>query len=173
MRFSRLLAQFLLHGAPRSLLPPLSRALGRDGATRRDHPSQGHGSSPAALNQMPRCTTDKRASVGPEFEPWLDTSTPYPDTSTPTLPRHYPDTTPTLRHSDTPTLPDTPTPVSGQCQAILTVDLIVQCQAVSTVSKQNRHSDTRHPRHPRHPDTRHPRHSDTTGLDAKEVQAQL
>jgi hypothetical protein len=41
------------------------------------------------------------------------------------------------------------------------------------VSKQNRHSDTRHPRHPRHPDTRHPRHSDTTGLDANEVQASM
>ena len=33
-------------------------------------------------------------------EPWLDTSTPEPDT-TPTLPRHYPDTVPTPRHSDT------------------------------------------------------------------------
>jgi hypothetical protein len=39
------------------------------------------------------------------------------------------------------------------------------------VSKQNRHSDTRHPRQPDTPDTRHPRHSDTTGLDANEVQA--
>ena len=79
-----------------------------------------------------------------------------------TLSRHYPDTIPTLsRHPDTPTpvsidtRSDTPTPVSGQCQAILTLDLIGQRQAVSMVSKQNRHSDTRHPRHPRHPDTRH------------------
>jgi len=46
----------------------LSRAAGRDGATRRDHPSQGHGSSPAALNQidqMPRCTADECASIVP------------------------------------------------------------------------------------------------------------
>ena len=35
-----------------------------------------------------------------ELEPWLDTSTPDPDTI-PTLPRHYPDTIPTPRHSDT------------------------------------------------------------------------
>ena len=44
---------------------PLSRAAGRDGATRRDHPSQGHGSSPAALNQMPCCTADECASIVP------------------------------------------------------------------------------------------------------------
>ena len=31
----------------------------RDGATPRDHPSQGHGSSPAAFHQMPRCTADE------------------------------------------------------------------------------------------------------------------
>jgi hypothetical protein len=76
-------------------------------------------------------------------EPWLDTSTPDLDTI------------PTPRHSDTSvsidTRPDTPTPVSGQCQAILTLDIIGWRQAVSMVSKQNRHSDTRHPRHPRHP----------------------
>ena len=36
----------------------------------------------------------------PQLEPWLDTSTPDPDTI-PTLPRHYPDTIPTPRHSDT------------------------------------------------------------------------
>ena len=80
------------------------------------------------------------------LEPWLDTSTPDLDTI-PTLPRH-PDT-PTPVSIDT--RPDTPTPVSGQCQAILTLDLLGQRQAVSMVSKQNRHSDTRHPRHPRHP----------------------
>ena len=45
--------------------PALSRAAGRDGATRRDHPSQGHGSSPAALNQMPRCMADSRDSTVP------------------------------------------------------------------------------------------------------------
>ena len=36
----------------------------RDSATR-DHPSQGHGSSPAAFHQMPRCTADGRASIVP------------------------------------------------------------------------------------------------------------
>ena len=103
------------------------------------------------------------------LEPWLDTSTPDLDTI------------PTPRHSDTSvsidTRPDTPTPVSGQCQAILTLDIIGWRQAVSMVSKQNRHSDTRHPRHPRltpdTPDSRHSRHSDTTGLDANEVQASM
>ena len=44
---------------------PLSRAAGSDGATRRDHPSQGHGSSPAALNQVPRCMADSRDSTVP------------------------------------------------------------------------------------------------------------
>ena len=34
----------------------------RDDATR-DHPSKGHGSSPAALNQMPRCMSDSRDSM--------------------------------------------------------------------------------------------------------------
>ena len=29
-----------------------------DGATPRDHPSQGNGSSPAVFYQMPRCTAD-------------------------------------------------------------------------------------------------------------------
>ena len=46
------------------LLPPV-RSLPRDGATPRDHPSQGHGSSPAAFHQMPRCTADERASIVP------------------------------------------------------------------------------------------------------------
>eukprot|EP00964_Phaeocystis_antarctica_P076169 scaffold47081_cov64-Phaeocystis_antarctica.AAC.5 len=79
----------------------------------------------------------------------LDTSTPDPDT-TPTLPQH-PDSPTTV---STDTRSDTQTPVSGQCQAISTVDLLLgQCQAVSIVSRQNRH-----PRQPRHPDT--------TGLDA-------
>ena len=44
---------------------PLWRAAGRDGAARRDHPSQGHGSSPAALNQIPRCMADSRDSTVP------------------------------------------------------------------------------------------------------------
>ena len=116
----------------------------------------------------PRAPVDDAALRVYTVEPWLHTSTPDLDTI-PTLSRH-PDT-PTPVSIDTRS--DTPTPVSGQCQAILTLDLLGQRQAVSMVSKQNRHSDTRHPRHPRHPDTRHPRHSDTTGLDANEVQASM
>ena len=46
------------------------------------------------------------------FEPWLDTSTPDPDTI-PTLSRHYPDTS-TLRHQCQPTLGPT---LRHQCQA--------------------------------------------------------
>ena len=58
---------------------PLWRAAGRDGATRRDHPSQGHGSSPAALNQMPRCVADSRDSIVPgqfSFSPDFDAELP-------------------------------------------------------------------------------------------------
>jgi len=58
---------------------PLWRAAGRDGATRRDHPSQGHGSSPAALNQMPRCMADSRDSIVPgqfSFSPDFDAELP-------------------------------------------------------------------------------------------------
>ena len=58
---------------------PLSRAAGRDGATRRDHPSQGHGSSPAALNQVPRCMADSRDSIVPgqfSFSPDSDAELP-------------------------------------------------------------------------------------------------
>ena len=36
----------------------------RDGATPRDHPSQSHGSSPAAFHQMPRCTADEPTVPG-------------------------------------------------------------------------------------------------------------
>ena len=67
---------------PREHVPyflPLSRAAGRDGATRRDHPSQGHGSSPAALNQMPRCTAYECASIVPgqfSFGPDFDAELP-------------------------------------------------------------------------------------------------
>ena len=49
-------------------LPLSDRATARwcDAAgTPRDHPSQGHGSSPAAFHQMPRCTADERASIVP------------------------------------------------------------------------------------------------------------
>ena len=63
-----------LSTAARSYFLPLSRAAGRDGAARRDHPSQGHGSSPAALHQMPRCTADNRASIVP-FK-WCQDSSP-------------------------------------------------------------------------------------------------
>ena len=44
---------------------PLSRAAGRDGATRQDHPSQGHGSSPEAFHQIPGCMADSRDSIVP------------------------------------------------------------------------------------------------------------
>ena len=46
---------------------PIGMPIGqrRDGATPRDRPSQGHGSSPAAFHQMPRCTADERASIVP------------------------------------------------------------------------------------------------------------
>ena len=65
--------------------------------------------------------------------------------------------------------------MSGQCQAILTLDLLGQRQAVSMVSKQNRHSDTLDT--PDVPDTPTLDTPDTptlhTGLDAKEVQASI
>ena len=67
---------------PRRHVPyflPLWRAAGRDGATRRAHPSQGHGSSPAALNQMPRCVADSRDSIVPgqfSFSPDFDAELP-------------------------------------------------------------------------------------------------
>jgi hypothetical protein len=69
--------------------------------------------------------------------PWLYTSTPDLDT----IPRHPDTPTPVSidTRSDTPT-PESVRPVSSH-----------QCQAVSMVSKQNRHSDTRPPRPP--PDT--------------------
>ena len=50
------------------LLPPV-RSLPRDGATPRDHPSQGHGSSPAAFHQIPRYTADECASIVPGHLP--------------------------------------------------------------------------------------------------------
>ena len=58
---------------------PLSRAAGSDGATRQDHPSQGHGSSPAAFHQMQRCMPDSRDSVVPgqfSFSPGFDAEPP-------------------------------------------------------------------------------------------------
>jgi hypothetical protein len=68
-----------LSTAARSYFLPLSRAAGRDGAARRDHPSQGHGSSPAALHQMPRCTADECTSIVPgqfSFGPDFDAELP-------------------------------------------------------------------------------------------------
>ena len=64
---------------PRSLLsPPLARCWPRwrDAA---GPPSQGHGSSPAALNQMPRCVADSRDSIVPlqfSFSPGFDAELP-------------------------------------------------------------------------------------------------
>ena len=58
---------------------PLSRAAGSDGATRQDHPSQGHGSSPAACHQMQRCMLDSRDSIVPgqfSFSPGFDAELP-------------------------------------------------------------------------------------------------
>ena len=70
----RLCEQKKLPAAHVSYFLPLSRAAGRDGATRRDHPSRGHGSSPAALNQTSRCMADSRDSIVPgqfSFSPVL------------------------------------------------------------------------------------------------------
>ena len=62
------------------LSPPLGRALpGSDGATRRHHPSQGHGSSPDDFYQMQRCMPDSRDSIVPgqfSFLPGFDAELP-------------------------------------------------------------------------------------------------
>ena len=61
------------------LLPPPSRAGGCDGATRRQHPSQGHGSSRKDFHQMPRCMAGSRDSKVPEhfsFSPDFDAELP-------------------------------------------------------------------------------------------------
>ena len=53
--------------------------LARDGAPPRDHPSQGHGSSPAALHQKQCCVADCCASIVPEqfsFSPRFDAELP-------------------------------------------------------------------------------------------------
>ncbi len=47
------------------LSPPLARAAGSDGATRRHHPSQGHGSSPEDFHQITGCMSDRRDSIVP------------------------------------------------------------------------------------------------------------
>ena len=61
------------------LLPPPSRAGGCDGATRRQHASQGHGSSRKDFHQMPRCMAGSRGSKVPEhfsFSPDFDAELP-------------------------------------------------------------------------------------------------
>ena len=81
MSFLRLLAQST-DMCPCNHVPcflPLSRAAGSDGATRQDHPSQGHGSSPAALQQKPRYMADSRDSIVPgqfSFSPGFDAELP-------------------------------------------------------------------------------------------------
>ena len=60
--------------------------------------------------------------------------------------RHYPDTTPTLRHSDTPTL-------RHSVRSVRPVSSHLDSGPPRPVSRQNRHSCTRHLRHPRHSDT--------------------
>ena len=75
----RLCEQEMLPGRHVPYFFLLWRAAGRDGATRWDHPSQGHGSSPAALNQMPRCMADSRDSIVPgqfSFPPDFDAELP-------------------------------------------------------------------------------------------------
>ena len=60
-------------------LPPSRALLARDGATREDYPSQAHGSSPAALQQKPRCMADSRDSIVPgqsSFSPRFDAELP-------------------------------------------------------------------------------------------------
>ena len=75
----RLCEQEMLPGGHVPYFFPLWRAAGRDGATRWDHPSQGHGSSPAALNQMPHGMAHSRASIVPgqfSFPPDFDAELP-------------------------------------------------------------------------------------------------
>ena len=58
---------------------PSSRAAGSDGATRRLHPSQGHGSFPEAFHQIPGCMADSRDSIVPgqfSFSPGFDAEPP-------------------------------------------------------------------------------------------------
>ena len=61
------------------LTPPLSDRCRSASRGARDPPSQGHGWSPAALHQMPRCTADSRASIVPgqfSFSPEVDAELP-------------------------------------------------------------------------------------------------
>ena len=83
-----------------------------------------------------------------------------------TLSRHYPDTTPTPRHSDTSvnrhSARHSDTSVRPVSSHLDVGHPRMASSSVNGVKKQNRHSDTRHPRH-----------ADTTGLDANEVQASM
>ena len=79
MSFSRLLTHTMIQQITVPCFLPLSRAAGSDGATRQDHPSQGHGSSPAAFHQMQRCMSDSRDSivlVPISFSPGFDAELP-------------------------------------------------------------------------------------------------
>ena len=59
------LSILLRQGATFLAFSPSSRAAGSDGATRRHHPSQGHGSSPEAFYQIQGCMADSRDSIVP------------------------------------------------------------------------------------------------------------
>jgi hypothetical protein len=64
--WNEFLKTFNAHHRHRSLLsPPLARLLAAMARRRRHRPSQGHGSSPAALHQKPWCMTDSRDSIMP------------------------------------------------------------------------------------------------------------
>ena len=79
MSFSRLLRRTANQGATFLAFSPSSRAAGSDGATRRHHPSQGHGSSPEAFHQIPGCMADSRDSIVPgqfSFSPGFDAELP-------------------------------------------------------------------------------------------------
>ena len=79
MRFPRLLTQNTLLRRHVPCFLPLSRAAGSDGATRRHHPSQGHGSSPEDFHQIPGCMPDRRDSIVPgqfSFSPGFDAELP-------------------------------------------------------------------------------------------------
>jgi hypothetical protein len=79
MSFSRLLRQTANQRATFLAFSPSSRAAGSDGATRRHHPSQGHGSSPEAFHPIPGCMADIHDSIVPgqfSFSPGFDAELP-------------------------------------------------------------------------------------------------
>ena len=65
MSFSRLLTLNTIQAPPFLAFSPSRALLAAMARRRRHHPSQGHGSSPAALHQKPRCMTDSRDSIMP------------------------------------------------------------------------------------------------------------